>query len=535
MKRPINRFTFFIALVIALTFGQFSFGQSPTLDRINFVQVVESGLQMVYPFAGGFDQPQFNEMDLDGDGTMDLVVFDRSGYEPVPFLNGGTPNMVDYDFAPEYENVFPDDLAHYAVFKDFNCDGKTDIFTSNGDLVRVYENTSSGSNISFTLWTDTLYTDNGAGPAPLIVATFDVPGIADVDNDGDLDILTFDPGGNFLEYHQNRSIENTGGCGAMEFVRVDPCWGKFQESALGAGITMNVSCRVAAPGTVDGAPMAGVHAGSTVAIFDEDGDGVKDIVLGDLTSNTLTYLHNGGNVSNAVIDNVQSNFPNYDTPVQMDNFPGAYFLDVNNDGLTDMIAAPNATSATINYQNVWFYQNVSTTGGVQVSQTSTKFLQKDMIDLGTCSYPAFFDHNNDGLMDILVGNYNSKTVSGASTATSGLALFENTGTSTMPSFELVDRDYEGLSSIFGNTLYGFSPTLGDLDNDGDPDLIIGDAGVDQVHHGDGNDIHLNDGSDTTHGSGRGLEVLEEEDSVVGDLIDLTGSAGFLELNFLTEN
>ncbi len=471
MKR-IGRTSAFVWALVLLT-GPL-FGQSPAVERVTFIQVNESGFQMAYPFAGGMDQPQFNEMDLDGDGTMDLVVFDRAGYEIIPFLNGGTPNTVDYTFAPVYENQFPEELSHYAVFRDFDCDGKMDIFTSNQDFIRVFHNVSTGSNFQFNVWADSLNSDYGAGPVALIVSTFDVPGMADIDNDGDIDILTFDPGGNFLEYHKNLSVENNGDCNAMEFTRADACWGKFQESAQGSGISLNVSCRVA-PGNHYDPASGSVHAGSTIAIFDENNDGLKDIVLGDLTSNALTYLRNGGTISNALIDNVHTNFPNYDTPALIDNFPGAYFMDVNNDGKVDMIAAPNSTAATFNYQNVWYYQNVSTTGGVQVSQTSTKFLQKDMIDLGTCAYPVFFDYNNDGLKDLLVGNYNTKTQTGTTSATSGLALFVNTGTATLPAFQLVTRDFENLSTIFSSNLYGFTPTVGDLDGDGDIDMMIGDA------------------------------------------------------------
>lgn len=476
MDHPAKRLCTISSLVMIFLFLNASgFSQSPTIERVNFIQVSESGFQMSFPFAGGMDQPQFNEYDLDGDGTQDLLVFDRAGYEIIPFLNGGTANTVDYDFAPRYEEEFPDELAHYAVFRDFNCDGKPDIFTNNGDFIRVYENVSTGSTFAFNIWSDTLMQDNSSTIAPIIVSSFDVPGIEDIDDDGDYDILTFDPAGNFLYWEKNLSMENTGNCNGMEFTRADACWGKFQESAQGSGISMNITCRVAIPGSIHNPQTGSVHAGSTVAIFDEDGDGIKDIVLGDLTSNSLTYLHNGGTLGNALIDNVHTSFPNYDTPAILDNFPGAYFLDVNNDGMKDMIVAPNSTAATFNFQNVWYYQNVSTTGGVQVSQTSTKFLQKDMIDLGTCSYPTFFDFNNDGLKDLLVGNYNTKTSVGTTSATSGLALFENVGTSSLPAFELITRDYENISTIFGSNLYGFTPAVGDMDNDGDMDLMIGDA------------------------------------------------------------
>ena len=33
------------------------------------------------------------------------------------------------------------------------------------------------------------------------------------------------------------------------------------------------------------------------------------------------------------------------------------------------------------------------------------FLQNDMVDLGSESYPVFFDYNTDGLLDIICGNY----------------------------------------------------------------------------------------------------------------------------------
>ena len=32
-----------------------------------------------FPFLGGFNAPQFNEIDLNADGIMDLIIFDRSG------------------------------------------------------------------------------------------------------------------------------------------------------------------------------------------------------------------------------------------------------------------------------------------------------------------------------------------------------------------------------------------------------------------------------------------------------------------------
>jgi len=42
-----------------------------------------------YPWAGGLNNPQFSNADLDHDGLQDLVVFDRTGNKLLTFRNNG--------------------------------------------------------------------------------------------------------------------------------------------------------------------------------------------------------------------------------------------------------------------------------------------------------------------------------------------------------------------------------------------------------------------------------------------------------------
>src|SRR5690606_32239406 len=104
-----------------------------------------------------------------------------------------------------------------------------------GSDVRVWENTSSGS-LSFTDVTNgplqTLYSSSPT-KSNLFISSGDVPGIADLDDDGDLDIITFENGGTRIEFH-----ENIANCG-LDYRVKERCWGHFSESGLYREVDLN--------------------------------------------------------------------------------------------------------------------------------------------------------------------------------------------------------------------------------------------------------------------------------------------------------
>jgi len=362
------------------------------------------------------------------------------------------------------------------LFFDYNNDGKEDLFTYTTGGLKVFKNTTTSStNLSFQLQSSLLMSDYNPSGSPNFANIYcnpiAIPGIGDIDGDGDLDILTYSVSGIKMEFHKNMSKELYGHADSLVFDMVDDCWGDVQENNCDVYLNQCPYLKLYQT-EINPAPANILHSGSCIMCFDRDGDGDQDLVMGDVACSNLFYAENGGSTTNAHISDTTRLYPNYPdkastTVAKMNSFPCAYYLDVNNDGHKDMIASPNAVAGSENYQSVWYYQNTSTTSTVSFAFQKKNFLQEDMIELGEGAYPVFFDADADGKKDMIVGNlgyYNG------STNKAMLAYYRNTGTSTAPSFSLITRDYQSLSTY---NIFSMAPTFGDLDNDGDKDLIIG--------------------------------------------------------------
>ncbi|MBC8173895.1 MAG: T9SS type A sorting domain-containing protein, partial [Chitinophagales bacterium] len=265
-----------------------------------------------------------------------------------------------------------------------------------------------------------------------------------------------------VDYFENMRIENGFDCDTVYFEHLEGCWGNFFESGLAKAVELDFACKGIVSKTEDG-----VHAGSTFACYDEDADEDIDLILGDLAFGNLNRLLNGGDKTIANIVEQDTAFPAYDITYEEDIFPAPFLIDIDNDHKKDLLVSPNKQNISENFKNVAFYKNVSADDTYTFAFQEDSLFVSDMVDVGEGSRPVFFDHNNDGLMDIFIGNngyYNSGDFITA------LALYENTGTESDPEFTLITRDYAGLS------LYGFgniAPAFTDLDGDGDEDMLVG--------------------------------------------------------------
>ncbi len=461
-------------LTNSITFAQ------PYFKRNDSIEVTINGNYIANAWAGGLNFIQPSTIDLNLDGIKDLFVFDRTGNKIRTFINNRNPNVVDYKYNPIFETKFPI-LQDWAILRDYNGDGKEDIFTysSIGGGFDVYKNTSSIANgLQFqkvVTQQKSMYNPPNGSLINLYISSVDIPSIEDVDNDGDLDVITFAITGNYLEYHINKSIEIFGNADSLVFEMKNRCWGYATESALNNIFTLHDTCfgNVINPGIiVNQNPIRGAerHSGNCELCLDLDGDADKDLLVGGVSYTNLTALTNGGSLSSANMISVDTQFPSNNastSPVNLTLFPCAYYLDINNDNVKDLIVSPNAPNASENFNSVIYYNNSGTTNFPVFQFQQSNLLQDNMIDVGEGAYPVFFDYDNDGLKDLFIGNYG---YFGATNFVHKIAQFKNTGTVTQPKFDLITRDYNNLSLL---GIVNMVPSFGDMDADGDADMMIG--------------------------------------------------------------
>jgi hypothetical protein len=344
--------------------------------------------------------------DVDGDGDLDLAA-GNEGQTNRLYLNNGT--------ADPFSGVSGSDISSDAndtisiAVGDVDGDGDLDLVAGNeGQTNRLYLNNGTADPFS------------GVAGTNVSSDAHDTTSIAlgDMDGDGDLDLLA----GNYSE--TNRLYLNNG--------TAEPFSG-----VTGADVGSDA------------------HRTKSIALGDMDSDGDLDLVAGNLTQTDRLYLNNGtASPFNGVTGSDISSDARYTRSVALG--------DVDGDGDLDLVVGNSTINRNRLYLNNGSANPFSGVDGTDISSDAHSFYA---VVLG--------DMDGDGDLDLVAGNRS---------ITFPNSLYLNNGTSN-PFFGMDGSD---ISAAYYNTR---SIALGDVDGDGDLDLALGNR-----DHTPTNRLYLNNGT-----------------------------------------
>ncbi|MFK7755628.1 MAG: T9SS type A sorting domain-containing protein [Flavobacteriales bacterium] len=449
------------------------------------IPVFEEDVELRNPWAGGLNYAQYSKIDLDLDGVEDLFVYDKTSGIVSTFINqSSVPGTLNYKLAPEYVSLFPlEELSAWVLLRDYNCDGLKDVFTNGGGGFKLFEQSLNGEEIAFTevyeFLVPSVYEFETPEVYPAFNTSIDLPHIGDIDGDGDVDILTASDGSLNVFFYINNASDD-GRCDTLALELANTCYGFFSEASESNDLSLGITCEnnVLNPRSFENRPLLensrdGLHAGGTLLSLETNGDGLQELVVGDITNDSLHMLLNGTSTQGPdsmvlQFDDFPANLSDTEA-IGLHEFPGLYHEDYNNDGVKDLAVSSFSRFNSADDFGSWLYLNEGSDDFPDFQLEKKDWLQDEMLEHGTGAIPVIVDYNSDGLGDLVLGH--EKNIVNATTFNSSLRLYENIGTSTDPIFELITEDWGGLS-VLG--LENLCPAFGDLDGDGDTDMILGE-------------------------------------------------------------
>jgi hypothetical protein len=366
----------------------------------------------------------------------------------------------------------------WAFMYDYNFDGFSDLFSvsrMNSGIIQ-YKGDYGVNGYSFTCVDSAIHYTYGAGQTANILASSNlVPDFNDIDNDGDMDIIgqTTTCVGTYAYYRNNVQEDQLPFDSLNSYTLVTNQWGRFALRGGGYNYVRvehfhDTSC--AGPPSplqlwdpTDLARKDDTY--SSVKTIDLDGDGDKDALIGDSQAINLLAVYNGGDSAFADMVTQDTLYPT-NQPVSMKSFTGSSYVDVDNDGKRDLLVG---NSEFENRRGIRWYKNTNTDASPVFTIQSDSLYQPDMIDVGEGAAAVLSDIDNDGLTDMILGNIRS-TYNQTQEKTN-LTFYKNVGTATVPAFQLITEDFASAASLgISGPLY---PAFGDMDGDGDKDMILG--------------------------------------------------------------
>jgi len=388
----------------------------------------ENGNKLDFPFLGGFNAPRPQFVDINSDGYPDLFVQENTD-DLKYFENNGWDSD---DRLTWVTDKFQDlDIGEWFRFVDLDDDGDMDLLSEQPySYIRYYRNAGSPENPQFELAADTLRDVNGD---PIFSDRQNIPNVTDIDNNGFKDLFIGRLDGTVTRY------ESTGFDDDM-IPRFELITERFEDIEI-----------VKQFGTL--------HGANTMAFMDIDSDGDQDIFWGDFFEPSLLLLENRGTPENPDFRGEPEPFPPND-PVSTSGYNASTLTPWGPDGKIALFlgvlgGAYNANQTLA--ENFYFYdQNEAG----EFSLQSKKFL--NTIDVGNESIVTTGDINGNGKKDLLVAN----KIDPGKRNSSLVYHYENRGTASEPAFHFV-------GPLDLPDAYHYAPALADLNGNGLDDLLLG--------------------------------------------------------------
>jgi hypothetical protein len=200
-------------------------------------------------------------------------------------------------------------------------------------------------------------------------------------------------------------------------------------------------------------------------LVDVTADGRPELFWGDFFAASLFYFSNTGTPADPAFTLVSDRYP-IGQPLTSGGYNASDFGDADGDGDLDLVVGVQrglCFDVRSSVENLLFYENTGTAAVAAFERRTGRLIGS--VDVGSRAAVAAADFDGDGDPDLLVGNETDPNGSGRAR----LAFYRNTGTPTAPVLELADVDVAALAYDYG----GYGPTPGDLDGDGDLDVLVG--------------------------------------------------------------
>ena len=351
----------------------------------NDLRIEIDGKTLASPFAGGINSAQIQTVDLNADGQEEWVVWDINSRQLQIFEKSGDT----FTLLPELSYLFPSDISGFLTLADYDGDGKKDLFTATALGIKVYRNTSQGTQISWALAQNFLKLD---GSGNIQVNNLDTPLIQDLDEDGDLDLVIFNfASGDYLEFYTNTSVERKGIPDMDGFAFPVRFWGNFVFCGC-SEFTFGQTCQgapIAPNSRIDESQRIQHAGGHSILYRDFDGDGVNDLVLGRDECSTLYFLPNRGTNATPIFESFETETPRYG---EFPEFPLFHIGQLIDD---ELIISLNTNESAFNF-DIDFQNSIVTLASN--GELTEPYLQDQILDLGENSRPFFKGNKNSGTL-----------------------------------------------------------------------------------------------------------------------------------------